>query len=203
MTASRPLLPSVLEQRPRLYAEGLAEPFQRRDLNALEGFSGQDARRDWRRQAGVDGELVGVLPAPFGHMASDDFRVPSNHGLMVASNVTIDKVVTLAYNSSVPKQECEMVAAVEQVEAILPDGASQVMQLDDYGMCAHFEVDVTFSRHGVHVRGTRAALLDLAEAFEDRADRNGGWDQPNWYFRSAAIAARKLRVAAAGRSANA
>jgi hypothetical protein len=78
----------VVEQRPRLHAEGTGERFKRRGVYALHATTGQQAGRDGLGQASERGELVGVLqPAPL-HMAVE---VPTDHAVTVAFPLPLDK----------------------------------------------------------------------------------------------------------------
>lgn len=96
----------VLEERERLHAEDARERFEGAHVDPLDGLAGQEPVRDGAGEAGADGELVRVRPAPLRHVGVE---VPADHAPNLAYNAPVDQGLTLPYNDSVnPSQERPM-----------------------------------------------------------------------------------------------
>jgi hypothetical protein len=75
---------------------------------------------------------------------------------------------------------------------MLGSGLAEVLQLDDAGICRNLGIEVEFLRHRkMTVVADVAGLKKLRDDCESRA-YSTGWDQPTWYYSSAAAAFKKL-----------
>ena len=79
----------------------------------------------------------------------------------------------------------------------LGEGAIQVLELDEDEIAVKYPVTVTPAKRPKmwRVTGSRAAMEKLVEDFSERTNREThAWDWPESYFRSAKVAASKIRL---------